>query len=230
MKTYLIVDKNTMSRESITSLIYQIDEESVVHEAENLKNVDSISDYYWSIDTVIYNPGNRKENQLNNLRTLISLLKTPKILIITSNSEYDHIQDLLLAGACSVISITSGRNELTTAIRTVNIGRSYISHNLLPQSKKKIEEQNTEIHETTAKTNTPGLANKLTCRQKQVLDYIIKGYANKMIAYELGVSEGTVKLHVSSILRTLKVTNRTEAAMIAAQVLNSHEKAFSLNH
>ena len=53
----------------------------------------------------------------------------------------------------------------------------------------------------------------LTKRQKQVMQCILQGQANKQIAWQLGISEGTIKLHVSSILRALNATNRTEAAL-----------------
>ena len=222
MKKYLIIDKNTMSRESISSLIYQIEEQSVVHEAEGLEDANSINNYYESIDTIIFNPGDRKENQINNLKTLKDSIEDSGILIITNCTAYDHIESLLRAGATSVISINSGRSELITAIRSVNLGQSYVSQNLLIPNNNNANQSNDNNSRATVNSKTQSITAKLTKRQKQVLDYIIKGYANKLIAYELGVSEGTVKLHVSSILRALKVTNRTEAAMCAGQTLNSH--------
>ncbi|MEM9279867.1 MAG: LuxR C-terminal-related transcriptional regulator [Pseudomonadota bacterium] len=55
---------------------------------------------------------------------------------------------------------------------------------------------------------------KLTKRQTQILGLIREGASNQMIAETLGITEGTVKLHVSAILKALKVRNRTEAARI----------------
>jgi len=56
---------------------------------------------------------------------------------------------------------------------------------------------------------------ELTKRQKEVLECIVRGHSNKMIAHEIGVSYQTVKVHVSEILRRLHVKNRTEAALMA---------------
>lgn len=56
------------------------------------------------------------------------------------------------------------------------------------------------------------ISTKLTRRQSEILSEIRKGASNRMIADQLGISEGTVKLHVSAILRKLNVRNRTEAA------------------
>ncbi len=55
----------------------------------------------------------------------------------------------------------------------------------------------------------------LTRRQSEILDLVRQGASNRLIAETLGISEGTVKLHVSSILKRLKVRNRTEAAQLA---------------
>jgi len=58
-----------------------------------------------------------------------------------------------------------------------------------------------------------GRKDKLTVREEQVLARIRKGLTNKQIADELGLSEKTVKAHVTSLLRGLGVSNRTQAAV-----------------
>ena len=58
----------------------------------------------------------------------------------------------------------------------------------------------------------------LTNRQSQVLDLIAQGKSNKQIAYEMGVSEATVKLHINALLRSLKVNNRTQAVVTAQKL------------
>ena len=62
-----------------------------------------------------------------------------------------------------------------------------------------------------------GLKN-LTNRQSQVLDLIAQGKSNKQIAYDMGVSESTVKLHINALLRTLHVSNRTQAVVTAQKM------------
>ena len=55
----------------------------------------------------------------------------------------------------------------------------------------------------------------LTPREIEILEYIAKGYLNKQIAVELGISEQTIKNHVTSILRKLNANARTEAVVLA---------------
>ena len=55
----------------------------------------------------------------------------------------------------------------------------------------------------------------LTPRQRQVLDLLVRGHSNREIAKQLGVAQGTVRIHVAAILRALNVRNRTQAALTA---------------
>jgi DNA-binding NarL/FixJ family response regulator len=65
-----------------------------------------------------------------------------------------------------------------------------------------------------ARPDTAGL----TPRQLDVLHCLMRGEPNKVIARELGLTEGTVKIHIASILRTLQARNRTEAVIVARQL------------
>ena len=66
-----------------------------------------------------------------------------------------------------------------------------------------------------SRKETENLVAKLTSRESQVLDYVAQGYANKQIAFELGISENTVKNFISRVFAKLNANDRTEAAVIA---------------
>jgi DNA-binding CsgD family transcriptional regulator len=57
----------------------------------------------------------------------------------------------------------------------------------------------------------------LTERQRQVLALLLQGKPNKLISRELGLAQGTVKIHITAILKKLKVANRTQAALAASR-------------
>jgi DNA-binding NarL/FixJ family response regulator len=59
---------------------------------------------------------------------------------------------------------------------------------------------------------------QLTQRQWEVLNCLREGKSNKQIAYELGLSEGTVKIHVTAIFKSLGVKNRTQAVIVASEL------------
>lgn len=66
---------------------------------------------------------------------------------------------------------------------------------------------------SSAKPDVP----ELTERQQQVLALLLQGKPNKLISRELGLAQGTVKIHVTAILKKLKVTNRTQAVLAASR-------------
>lgn len=68
----------------------------------------------------------------------------------------------------------------------------------------------------------PWPRNGITRRERQLLDKLDRGLQNKIIAYELGISESTVKVHLRNLMRKLKATNRTQVAFIARQMAVKH--------
>ena len=76
------------------------------------------------------------------------------------------------------------------------------------------DEELSRLQHETSKESAALMA-KLTSRQIMILNYVAQGYPNKRIALELGISEDTVKTHVSGILDKLNANDRTEAVVIA---------------
>ena len=215
MNNFLVIDRNTLSRESIVNIIYCIENESVVYESESLEQTDSFSTNFGENDIVIFHPEAPQENYADQITSVCRSFSKSKIIVYSHSEDYQFSSSLFEFGVDGVLAINAGRNELITAIRSIKAGKKFIS----PSSFKQINSGSEyNLSEKKRKTNHP-LTSKLTNRQTEILQYLVKGYANKLIAYELGVAEGTVKLHVSSILRALKVTNRTEAAIQAGQYL-----------
>lgn len=70
-----------------------------------------------------------------------------------------------------------------------------------------------------AKPDQVNLACKLTPRQRQMLEGLIKGLSNKAIARAAGIAEGTVKMHLANLYRIIGATNRTQAAAVARRIL-----------
>jgi DNA-binding NarL/FixJ family response regulator len=103
------------------------------------------------------------------------------------------------------------------ALRLVQAGGTFLPADLLvkaledePSSSSVVGKQLTSVEPTTVADLTP--------RQREVLERLRRGMPNKLIAYELQMQEGTVKVHVRHIMKKLKATNRTQAALLATQV------------
>jgi DNA-binding NarL/FixJ family response regulator len=225
MNKYLIIDKFTISRESFCSLISETDNSAIVCQAYSMDQAETILQQNGLVEFFIYNPAYQQSDCNENLKQLKRLNPQASILVVSHSRNYSHAKGLVRDGADILVSVNSTRKEICAAIQALVAGRSFRY-----KSFEKYKEVQSDVRIANAVSKAKNKDDKvrhfkLTNRQREVLDYVTKGYANKLIAYELGVSEGTVKLHVSSILRALKVTNRTEAAMRAGQFLKpaSHQ-------
>ena len=120
-----------------------------------------------------------------------------RIIIFSSYSGDEDIYRCLRAGASAYLLKDMLRTELVAAIRTVLAGQRY-----LPRAvQQRLRERQS--------------AKDLTPRETEILTLIAKGLRNREIAEVLGMSEGTVRIHVSHILAKLGATDRTEAAVQA---------------
>jgi DNA-binding NarL/FixJ family response regulator len=104
--------------------------------------------------------------------------------------------------------------EVMRRVMTIRSVRAYMS-----RLRQAIQTVALELEIPLAQTATGGAsqAATLTPRQEQIRGLLRQGLSNKVIASALGISEGTVKNHITEILRTLKATNRTQAARMNLQ-------------
>jgi two-component system NarL family response regulator len=120
------------------------------------------------------------------------------IVILTTYDTDDDIERALRAGAKAYLLKDVSPADLVACVRAVHEGRRWIS----PSIASKLAEKMTQV--------------QLTPREMAVLRLITAGKANKEIASEMCISEGTVKIHITHLFEKLRVQSRTEA--IAAAV------------
>ncbi|MFM2045432.1 MAG: hypothetical protein RLY86_4008 [Pseudomonadota bacterium] len=121
-----------------------------------------------------------------------------------------------LAGADVLLPPSIGRAGLEEAIAAIRAGRPYRSTGPTPFPAAQTAGTGTSSHRTNPRPPAP---QGLTPRQSEVLAGIARGLSNREIGGRLGMTEGTVKNHVKAVMRVLKVSNRTQAAMIARSLL-----------
>ena len=144
------------------------------------------------------------------------LLETP-VIILSAVFDREIVQKTIELGAAGYIPKTSSNAVILSAVNLVLSGGVYIPVELLQNTTnnefdilKQIEQigSNQEVNNNI----------KLSPRQIDVLRLISLGKSNKQIAYDLGLTEGTVKLHITAILKILNVYNRTGAVATATQL------------
>jgi DNA-binding NarL/FixJ family response regulator len=109
-----------------------------------------------------------------------------------------------------VLSFDASAEDLSAAIHAVSRGMIVLNHELLLRARAPRDEVNAVPSTMTG--------DRLTQRELEVFSLLSLGKQNKEIAYSLGISENTVKFHISSIFTKLHVTNRTEALRIGNQM------------
>jgi DNA-binding NarL/FixJ family response regulator len=123
------------------------------------------------------------------------------VLVLTSFSDRPRILGAIEAGACGYLLKDVAAEEVADAVRAAARGESPLD----PRAARTILSARTE----------PDPAAALSPREAEVLALLVEGLPNKLIARRLGISEKTVKTHLTAIFRTLDVTDRTQAALWA---------------
>ncbi len=190
--TVLIVDDHFVVRSGLAASLELDDTISVVAEAD--RGEDAVGAYLQHRPRVVL-----MDLQLPGLggggATAALRASDPeaRVLIFSSFARDDEIQAALDAGALGYLQKSASRDELLAALRAVAQGR----RSLAPELERRLAELRR--------------GPSITSREREILALIAAGRANKEIAAGLGISEDTVKRHVSHILEKLNVHDRAQA-------------------
>jgi DNA-binding NarL/FixJ family response regulator len=144
------------------------------------------------------------------LRQIQRAAPDTRVLVFTAYDTDERILAAVQAGAQGYLLKGAPREQLFEAVRVIHDGGSLLQ----PAVASKLLRQ---VQSGARPASGGDQASDLTPREIEVLRQLARGQANKQIAAHLGISERTVKFHVSAIFRKLDVTNRTEAVATAAQ-------------
>ncbi len=129
-----------------------------------------------------------------------------QVLVLTSFADGDHVTRALDAGAAGYLLKDADPSVLVEAVRAVASGQSPLDP---------------RVARTYLSTRRGGTNPDLTDREREVLALVGTGMANKQIARRLGIREGTVKAHLTSVFQRIGVRDRTAAALWAREHLGS---------
>jgi DNA-binding NarL/FixJ family response regulator len=133
------------------------------------------------------------------IRTVLTRHRNAKFVVLTTYEGDEDIHQALQAGARSYIIKGMPYEALVSALRRVHGGGRFIPQPVSRALNSRIPNSD------------------LSAREREVLNLIVRGKSNKEIASDLGITESTVKCHVSVVLMRLNVTDRTQAVVTALQ-------------
>ena len=199
----LLADDHAIVREGLRTYLELQDRIEVVGEAadgdEAVRLAEALKPDVVLMDLVM--PG---RGGVAAMRELRRSLPQCRIVVLTSHLDDERLLPAIQAGAAGYLLKDAQPGELLRAIRAAHEGQTLLD----PQVASRLVDAISQ-HPGEAATDT------LTAREREVLALIARGYANKRIAAALGISEKTVKNHVSQVLAKLGVADRTQAALHA---------------
>ena len=204
----LIIDDHALFREALVFLLDHLVGEITVKHAGTASEAIAAVTYYEGLDLIILDRSLSGSDGISLLPELKRLSPETPIVIVSASDRSADVRRAMQSGASGYIPKTVGAQELLYGLGRVLAGETYLSASVLTAmvtGKSSGNQSNHRVMET------------LTDRQKEVLLLLCRGLSNKGIAKQLKLSEGTVKLHVSAIMRSLGARNRTEAVVIAEQ-------------
>jgi two-component system nitrate/nitrite response regulator NarL len=205
----LVIDDHTLFREGLEGLLSRRDIEVVASVGDGEQGIRLAQEL--TPDIILLD---MRMPDINGLGVLIRLnelgMKMPIAMLTTSTEERDLVE-ALQNGAKGYLLKDMEPDSLVVALRDIVNGKTVVAPTLAPVLAKVVQGNvpNSNVEETPFEDLTP--------RETEILGLLAEGQSNKVIARNLGISDGTVKLHVKAILRKLNVHSRVEAAVLAVE-------------
>ena len=203
----LITDEQSLFRDGLSLRLKQINQDINILQSANLIEMQKLLSKEPDIDILILDIDLAELSATEVINKIKTTAPNTKIVAISASEDTRNIRKILSNGVKGYIPKKSDSNILRGALKLILDGGTYIPLAMLENN----IDYNKNIQQHSLKKN-------LTNRQSQVLDLIAQGKSNKQIAYDMGVSEATVKLHINALLRSLKVNNRTQAVITAQKL------------
>jgi len=153
-------------------------------------------------------------NGTETLKQLRAAGVTAPILMLTMSRDEQDLQAALRNGAQGYLLKDMDPEDLVPALQDALLGNNVVAKELIGSLTRLVQGQSGR---STAKMASADLLAELTPRELEILQHVAEGESNKAIGRALEITDGTVKLHVKSILRKLSVRSRVEAAVLAVE-------------
>jgi DNA-binding NarL/FixJ family response regulator len=193
----LLVDDHTVVRQGLRALLSLEEDIEVVGEAENGRQALQMA-AKTTPDIVLMDVVMPLMNGLEGTRQMIKNVPSAKVLVLSSYSDDDYVQQLTAVGASGYLTKQTAGNDLLLAIREVQKGNAFFS----PAIAKRLRDR---CRQAFADGQPLKKNVELTSRESEVLQLIAEGLPNKQIAGELGISIKTVEKHRQQVMNKLHI-------------------------
>lgn len=203
----LIVDDHPLFREALKQALAGGVENVAILQSGSLDAARALLDADDNLDLILLDLRMPGVHGLSGLIYLRTQYPNIPVAIVTAAEDHGLVRKALNLGASGFIPKTSGIETIIDAVNTILSGDIWA-----PEGDAAASPADKEADEIAKRIAT------LTAQQIRVLMMLKEGLLNKQIAYELNVSEATIKAHVSAILQKLNVSSRTQAVIAASRI------------
>ncbi|MGD8625401.1 MAG: response regulator transcription factor [Anaerolineae bacterium] len=199
----LVIDDHAIVRKGICALLATESDIEVVGEAKNGREAVAMAKKLRP-DVILMDLVMPELDGLEATRRILAAQPEIRVLVLTSFTGDDKVFPAIRAGAQGYLLKDSSPQELIQAIHQVYRGESSLD----PSVARRVLQEFS--HPSGRNDSDP-----LTDRESEVLQLVARGHSNREISEQLGISNATVRSHMSSILAKLKLSSRTQAAIYA---------------
>lgn len=214
----LVIDDHALIRQALQNMLRVLDSSAEVLESADCSAALALAANQPDLDLILLDlhlPGMDGMDALSHFRQ--SHPAVP-VVVLSGTKDRQTVLTAIDRGAMGFIPKSSSNNVMLSALRLVLSGGVYLPMEILDHAGSLIAgDADSLTSGTGAHGKTPAELG-LTDRQMEVLDLLLQGKSNKLICRELGLAEGTVKVHVTAVLKALNVTSRTQAVIAASKL------------
>jgi DNA-binding NarL/FixJ family response regulator len=210
----LVVDDHPLIREALRQVLRALNKDIDLLEAGSGPEALAAANRNDGIDFILLDLALPGADGFAVLRELRERHPSFPVVVLSASDHAEVVMRALDAGAMGFIPKTSSNEVLLGALRLVLSGGVYLPAEVLRHTPAPVLVSKSAMAAAEVGYRDLGL----TERQAQVLALVVQGKPNKIICRELNVAEGTVKIHVTAILKALGVTNRTQAVIAVGKL------------
>ncbi|CAN5503568.1 response regulator transcription factor [soil metagenome] len=210
----LLVDDHPLFRRGMVAGFAQDANLHIVGEAGSASEAITVADSALA-DVIIVDADLGQDSGIELTRQLRRRHPQTAVIVLTKFADDEELFQTIRAGAAAYATKQVSAEELSALILKVAAGGYLINDSVLsrPHVASRVLNQFREL--SVLDESAEGVFSPLTPREIEILDCVAQGNSNKEIAYSLGISDQTVKNHITSILRKLAVNDRTQAVIYA---------------
>ncbi len=204
----LLIDDHALFRDGMLLVLEGLNSDIKIFEASSYESAKESIDSHPDLDLVLLDLNLPGISHLDALLAILQQLPNTPIVVLSGTEDPQMVEQAIRRGARGYIPKSSPAKIMLNALRLVLCGGTYLPPQILQRKAIKLRRSGDAPRHP---------QHLLTPRQVDVLRELSKGQSNKEIGLSINLTESTVRVHISAILKAFNVRNRTQAIQYAAE-------------